>query len=208
MTPGHVCAQHDTTAPERTPGDHDNTRSNHEDPGHPRRVRSPIDRGTRTCQRRTGFQRRASLPCARLRTPRWSNTKALEMLPPSACLSHEESMSPKSGNQTRPCTCARSFRRRRPWDNTRTKHTPCTVECTLGKRAQNQELHRSLSPPRCRSGDRPYREARHLVRPSDCRARHERRVGAFRHIALRTTSKSPGRVFTRSVGQAGNTNYE
>ena len=201
-------ANHDTTAPKRTPGNHDNTRSNHEDPGRHRRGGSPIDRGTGACQRRTRFQRRASLPLAGLRTPRRSNTKASEMLPLSATLSHEKSMSPKSESPTRPCTCARNFRLRRARDNTRKKHTPCTVGCTVGKRAQIPERRPSQSPPRCRSGDRPDGQARHLVRPSDCRARQERRVGVGppdRPAGQVEISESGS---PRSIGQAVNADYE
>ena len=51
-----------------------------------------------------------SLPLTELRTPRRSDTKSLKMLPPSATLSHAKSMSPKSENPTRPCTCARKLR--------------------------------------------------------------------------------------------------
>ena len=80
-------------------------------------------------------------------------------------------------------------------DNTRKKHTPCTVGCTLGKRAQIPERRPSQSPPRCRSGNRPDGRARRLVRPSDCRPRQECRVGADPPDCPAARSKSLIRVF-------------
>ena len=59
------------------------------------------------------FSTTGSLPLAELKTSRRSNTRALEMLPPSATLSHGKSMSSKSGNPTRSSTCARNLGLRR-----------------------------------------------------------------------------------------------
>ena len=66
----------------------------------------------RARQRRTRFQRRAVFHWLSSEPPRRSNTKAFEMLPLCATLSHEKSMSPKSESPTRPGTCATDFRLR------------------------------------------------------------------------------------------------
>ena len=66
-----------------------------------------------------------------------------EMLPLSARLSHEENMSPKSGNPNRPFTCAKDFRLRRgPGQHAQKTHAVYTGMYS------RQESSKSRAPPK------------------------------------------------------------
>ena len=154
MAPDQACAQHDSPAPERTPGNIDNARSNHEDPGRPRRGASPIDRGTGARQRRTCFQRRAvfhwlgSEPRAGATWKPWKCCHPVPHCPAKKAWRRNPKAQLPHALAQGIFTCAEAR------DNTRKKHTPRTVVCAVGKRAQRRARGRRLSPPRCRSGDR------------------------------------------------------